>query len=35
MFGFLTAGTKEITDPIASVKGVTAWLRELPALDVV
>src|SRR5690348_583587 len=35
MFGFLTAGTKEIADPIASVKGVTAWLRELPALDVV
>jgi hypothetical protein len=35
MFGFLTAGTKEITDPLASTKTVGAWLRDLPALDVV
>jgi hypothetical protein len=35
MFGFLTTGSKEIVDPIASVKAVSAWLRELPALDVV
>jgi hypothetical protein len=35
MFGFLTPGTKEITDPLASTKTVGAWLRDLPALDVV
>ena len=35
MFGFLTPAAKETTDPLASVKGVTAWLRELPAQDVV
>jgi len=35
MFGFLTPGTKEITDPLANTKTVGAWLRDLPALDVV
>src|SRR3982750_2632334 len=35
MFGFLTPAAKETVDPIASVKGVTTWLRELPATDVV
>jgi len=35
MFGFLTPAAKETADPLASVKGVTAWLRELPAQDVV
>jgi hypothetical protein len=35
MFGFLTAGAKEVADPIASTKALTVWLRELPALDVV
>ena len=35
MFGFLTPAAKETTDPLASVKGVTAWLRELPAQDVI
>lgn len=34
MFGFLTAGTREITDPLASSKLLSAWLRELPAQDV-
>ncbi|HEY1327035.1 MAG TPA: hypothetical protein VGI14_08855 [Casimicrobiaceae bacterium] len=35
MFGFLTPGTKEIADPLTSTKTVGAWLRDLPALDVV
>ncbi|MFO1317358.1 MAG: hypothetical protein U1F58_17335 [Burkholderiales bacterium] len=35
MFGFLTTGTKEIADPLASAKSVAAWLRQLPALDVI
>jgi len=35
MFGFLTSGTKEIADPLASAKSVAAWLRQLPALDVI
>jgi len=35
MFGFLTPGTKESIDPLASPKAVSAWLRQLPALDVV
>jgi len=35
MFGFLTPGTKDVADPLASVKSVSSWLRELPALDVV
>jgi cyclic-di-GMP-binding protein len=35
MFGFLTSGTKEAVDPLASPKSVAAWLRQLPALDVI
>jgi len=35
MFGFLTPPTREIADPLVSSKSVTAWLRELPAQDVV
>lgn len=35
MFGFLTPGTKEIADPLATAKSVSAWLRQLPALDVI
>ncbi|MEO8345337.1 MAG: hypothetical protein ABI607_06535 [Betaproteobacteria bacterium] len=35
MFGFLTSGTKEAADPLASPKAVASWLRQLPALDVI
>jgi len=35
MFGFLTSGTREIVDPLASVKAISAWLRGLPAQDVI
>jgi len=35
MFGFLTSGTKEAVDPLASTRSVAAWLRQLPALDVI
>jgi cyclic-di-GMP-binding protein len=35
MFGFLTSGTREAVDPLASPKSVAAWLRQLPALDVI
>jgi cyclic-di-GMP-binding protein len=35
MFSFLTPGTKEIADPLISAKSVSAWLRQLPALDVI
>ena len=35
MFGFLTPGTKEALDPLTSPKSVAAWLRQLPALDVI
>ena len=35
MFGFLTSGHREIADPLASVKAVSAWLRGLPAQDVI
>jgi len=31
MFGFLTPGTKEALDPLASPKSVAAWLRQLAA----
>ncbi len=34
MFEFLTSG-KDTTDPLASAKSVSAWLRQLPALDVI
>jgi hypothetical protein len=35
MFGFLTSGAKEVADPLLSAKSVAAWLRQLPALDVI
>jgi hypothetical protein len=35
MFAFLTPGTKEAADPLASPKSVAAWLRQLPALDII
>ena len=35
MFGFLTSGAKEIADPLVSAKTTAAWLRQLPALDVI
>ena len=35
MFGFLTSGAKEVADPLVSAKSVAAWLRQLPALDVI
>ncbi len=35
MFGFLTSGTKEAADPLVSPKAAAAWLRQLPALDVI
>ena len=34
MFEFLTSG-KDTTDPLVSVKAVSVWLRQLPALDVI
>ncbi len=35
MFGFLTPGTKDAADPLVSAKSVSAWLRQLPAQDVI
>ena len=35
MFAFLSSGTKEAADPLASAKTAAAWLRQLPALDVI
>ena len=35
MFGFLTSGPREITDPLESVKAASVWLRGLPAQDVI
>ena len=35
MFGFLTQSTKDQADPLQSQKTATAWLRQLPALDVI
>lgn len=35
MFGFLTSSAREIADPLVSPKVVAAWLRQLPALDVI
>ena len=34
MFEFLTT-SKDTTDPLASAKSVSVWLRQLPALDVI
>ena len=35
MFGFLTPGTKDASDPLVSAKSVADWLRQLPAQDVI
>jgi hypothetical protein len=35
MLGFLTPQAKDSADPLASAKSAAAWLRELPALDVI
>jgi hypothetical protein len=35
MLGFLTPHTKEPPDPLQNAKSAAAWLRELPALDVI
>jgi cyclic-di-GMP-binding protein len=35
VFAFLTPGTRDTADPLASVKSAAAWLRQLPSLDVV
>jgi hypothetical protein len=35
MFGFLTPHGKDSADPLQSPKAAAAWLRELPALDVI
>ena len=35
MFAFLNSGTKEAADPLVSPKIAAAWLRQLPALDVI
>ena len=35
MFGFLTQSTKDQADPLQSQKAAAAWLRQLPALDVI
>jgi cyclic-di-GMP-binding protein len=35
MFGFLTPQAKEAADPLQNAKSAAAWLRQLPALDVV
>jgi cyclic-di-GMP-binding protein len=34
MFGFLTSQAKDEADPLQSSKGISAWLRHLPTLDV-
>jgi cyclic-di-GMP-binding protein len=35
MFGFLTPQAKDSNDPLLSEKAASAWLRQLPALDVI
>ncbi len=35
MFGFLTSSSKDAVDPLVSAKSASAWLRQLPALDVI
>ena len=35
MFGFLTPGTKDAADPLVSARSAAAWLRQLPAQDVI
>src|SRR6266446_5339451 len=35
MLGFLTPQAKDAADPLQSAKSAAAWLRQLPALDVI
>jgi cyclic-di-GMP-binding protein len=35
MFGFLTSSSKDLVDPLVSTKSASAWLRQLPALDMI
>jgi len=35
MFAFLNPSVRDATDPIISAKAASAWLRELPSLDIV
>ncbi|HTL77138.1 MAG TPA: hypothetical protein VL654_12510 [Casimicrobiaceae bacterium] len=35
MFAFLSSSPRDTADPIASVKSASAWLRQLPSLDLV
>lgn len=35
MFGFLTTSGKDAADPLVSAKTASAWLRQLPTLDVI
>src|SRR5215469_16266524 len=35
MLSFLTSPSKDVADPLQSAKTAAAWLRELPALDVI
>src|SRR5271169_4082460 len=35
MFGLLTPQTKDPADPLQNAKTAAAWLRQLPALDVI
>jgi hypothetical protein len=35
MLGFLSPATKDAPDPLQSAKSAAAWLRQLPALDVI
>jgi len=35
MFAFLSTAPRDTADPFASVKSATAWLRQLPSLDLV
>src|SRR5438067_13769937 len=35
MLGFLTPLAKDAADPLQNAKNASAWLRQLPALDVI
>jgi hypothetical protein len=35
MLGFLTPQAKDAPDPLQNAKSAAAWLRQLPALDVI
>ena len=35
MFGFLNSPARDAADPLASARSTAAWLKQLPALDVV